>query len=31
MKLKKAKELLDIGAISEEQFEKIRYKYLNEI
>jgi hypothetical protein len=31
MKLKKAKELLDIGAISEEQFEKIRDKYLNEI
>ncbi|MGF7117907.1 zinc-ribbon domain-containing protein [Methanobacterium oryzae] len=29
-KIKKAKELLDIGAISEEEFEKIKNKYLEE-
>ncbi len=30
-KIKKAKELLDIGAITEEEFETIKKKYLEKI
>lgn len=30
-KIKKAKELLDMGAISEEEFESIKNKYLKQI
>lgn len=31
MRFKKAKELLDTGVINEEEFEKIKMKYINEL